>query len=173
VSLCKKINLLFGDEIKVKVENKKVLIIVIIIAVVSFLAYAFLNSSSIVGDKNISLNSGDNLNQNSGETNQNIENEYTYISGEKTIDNIRFNNIRIRLERGNKSELIADVENLTDKYVESKHIRVKAVDANGEVIQTFASFLVELGPYETNTFKAYVLADITDVANVEFEEIMD
>lgn len=93
---------------------------------------------------------------------------YMYIDGTRRAGDVMFSNVRIRVIKSGKCEFLADVENVTEKYLNTQSVEVSVVDDSGEVDEVFAGLLTELAPYESSTFKTQVLSDITDALSVEF-----
>lgn len=89
----------------------------------------------------------------------------------KMIGDIEVSNMKIVLVEDDKCEFLSDVKNTSDKFQEATSLRIKIIDNSGKVDEIFAGTITELTAFETNKFKAIVLADITDVVDVEFEII--
>jgi len=169
-----------------KQERKIFLIIIILFAVLIAVCLAY-NRGLLFKDYDIAQNEkGNIIKENTNQEEEQLQmtqpeieisgdksNEYIFVKGTENFEDIELTDIKLKLERANKTELIANVENLTDKYLEAKHIRIKAIDKDGVIISGFAGILTDLAPYESITFKAYVLSDITRATNIEFEEILN
>ena len=164
-----------------KPHNKKNYIIIFAIILLLIVGFIFLNP-------NISLknnNSGDNIAlsgdtpsnnldiQNLDTQNSNIQSQneinYKYIFGSVTIDGIEFSNYRVNPIGINKCEFITDVKNLTENYSKARNIRVKIINASGDVQDIFGGILTELAPYEPNIFKTQLLSKIDEDASIVIE----
>lgn len=157
-----------------KLEGKKKVIVIGVIAVLVIGAIVLAVNMGGSND-NPAGNTGNGGNAGNNGNNQNIENtvnnQYVNIEGTKTVGNIEFSNIRINLVEENKCEFLADVKNTTQDFLNSTNIRIKVIDASGQVDEIFGGIVTELAGLEPNTFKTMVLADITDAVDVELEVI--
>lgn len=125
--------------------------------------------TEVQNDKN-----NNNVDMNEEKTNNDAESntaEVIQIKGTKTIEDIEISNIQIKEIETNNYRFSADVKNLTDKFLESKNIEIRALNENGEVTEVFGGIISKLSAYEPYQFVTYVLADISDATDFEFVEI--
>ena len=95
--------------------------------------------------------------------------KYAYLDETKKAGDVEFSNIEIKLVGRNKSEFRADVKNTADKFLESSKVRIKVLDENGEVTDTFGGILTALANFEPNEFMTVVLMDLTEASDFEIE----
>ena len=157
-----------------KQQKKNIFILFFVLGILVLICGLF------IFNKNTSLensNSGDNIifsgdnfsnNMSAGDINSSGEN-YKYISGNITIDGIKFSNYRVNPIGINKCEFIADVKNLTANYSKARNIRVKIINSSGDVQDIFGGILTELAPYEPNIFKTQLLSKIDEDASIVIE----
>lgn len=162
-----------------KQQKKNIFILFFVLGILVLICGFF------IFNKNTSLensNSGDNIifsgdsfsnnmnsdNMNAGDINSSGEN-YKYISGNITIDGIKFSNYRVNPIGINKCEFIADVKNLTENYSKARNVRIKIINSSGDVEDIFAGILTELAPYEPNIFKTQLLSKIDESTIIEIE----
>jgi len=93
------------------------------------------------------------------------------INQTKQIGKIEISNICIKLVDKNKSELSADVKNLSQEYLEPTNVEIRVIDETGNVSEIFGGIITELAGYEPSTFIAYILTDITNAKDIEFKMI--
>ena len=99
------------------------------------------------------------------------ENKEFYIDGVKVLGDIEISNIKITLLESKKCEFTADVKNTSIEYLKATNVRIKVIDKNGKVDEIFGGGITQLAPHEANSFKTFVLADVTDAKDIEFEII--
>ena len=165
--------------------KKKVTIILlslcIIIAIAIFIKSSISNmeinqNSNIeeIQSGEVQKNNGqiENINQSLNNANQSEkENKVHYIEGKKQVGKLEISDIKIELIEEEKSRLTATVKNTSKDFLEPTNLSVKVINEKGETEKVFGGIVTELIWDEVNTFTTYVLADITDAYDIEFEII--
>ena len=105
------------------------------------------------------------------ESQNEIKNKAHYIDGKKQVGKLELNNIKIELIEKEKSKLTATVKNTSKEFLEPTNLSVKVINEKGETEKVFGGIVTELIWDEVNTFTTYVLADITNAYDIEFEII--
>lgn len=150
-------------------KTKVIIISVIVVLLIGgiFLAFSKPNSNNNIDDANVLQNNNGIINNNQEEN----QNNTVSIEGVKTVGNLEISNIKITKVEDKKCELTGDVKNKVEEYVSATNLRIKVLDENGVVDEIFGGGITDLLPNEENSFKAIVLTDITDAADIEFEII--
>ena len=150
-------------------KTKPIIFLLILILLLGTIYYAnekgiFENGKPIDENKN-----NDEININETQTEE--EKNYLEIPGTKEINGIELSNIKITLIEEDKCEFTANVKNKTEEYKKATNLRIKTKDENGETKEIFGGWITDLIPREENIFKTYILKNILDAKDVEFEEI--
>ena len=179
----------------VKQEGKKlvkliavlvaILVVVLLAISLAFNSDALFGGNKGSGDKNINIDSDVNkevVDKDANVINDNVNNEnnkkenssgdtYIELPGTKKIGDIEISNIRIELIEKDRCRFTASVKNMTDKFLTPTNVSIKVINEKGETENVFGGIITELIREEENTFTTYILADITDAYDVEFEII--
>lgn len=154
--------------------KKKITIIlfsVIIIIAICILAKSITYNADIDSKK-------DNLTNQSGETQNNIQQQnesiepkdkIREIEGVKQIGNIEISDIKIELVSKDKSKLTASVKNVSKEFLNATNVKIKVINDKEEEI-SFGGIITELAGYETDTFTTYVMKDILDAKDLEIQK---
>ena len=151
-------------------KTKPIIFLLILILLIGAIYYIVCEKGIFENEKPIDENKN-NEEININETQTEEEKNYTEIKGVKEINGIELSNIKITLIEEDKCEFTANVKNKTEEYKKATNLRIKTKDEKGETKEIFGGWITDLIPKEENTFKTYILKNILDAKDVEFEEI--
>lgn len=95
---------------------------------------------------------------------------YIHISGTKRIDDVEITNIKLKTLKARKCEITANVKNTSNNYTDVINAELVITMKDGTVTRC-GGLISALNGYEEKEFLTQILADLTDVANIEFEKI--
>ncbi len=81
---------------------------------------------------------------------------------DKTFENYKFTNIRLQTD-ANGSVLLADVTTTATEKLQGRDITITFVDKDGNELITINSYIGQIEPGETNSFRTETTTDITNV----------
>ena len=157
-------------------QKRKILIIAVaIIAVILIIYFCALRTDPAanppIGD-NTEQNNINNTSDNTIETDEYVSPQMpdaVKLDITKKINGLEISNIELQMLTERDCELRATAYNPTDKKIEIQNIKIKAYDANGELLEIFGAQIDAVEAKDSTEIYATIRSDITSAANIEFE----